>query len=99
MAVSVVLIIPLLYSPVIASTARIATGTWLRSTPDSATLAGSWPQPAAVQFTALAAAAPTATVSVMTASSSHHVPLSVRSLIHSARSAHSRPPVVDGAQL
>ena len=41
MAVSVVRIMPVLYSPLIASTARMATTAWLRSTPDSAILAGS----------------------------------------------------------
>ena len=52
MAVSVVRIMPVLYSPLIASTARMATTAWLRSMPDRATLAGSWPQPAAWQVTA-----------------------------------------------
>ena len=46
-AVSVVRIMPVLYSPLIASTARMATTAWLRSMPDRAILAGSWPQPAA----------------------------------------------------
>ena len=86
-AVSVVRIMPVLYSPLIASTARMATTAWLRSMPDRATLAGSCPQPAAWQLTAEAAPAPTAAVSAMTASSSHQVPASVRSLVHSARSA------------
>ncbi len=65
-AVSVVRIMPVLYSPLIASTARMATTAWLRSTPDRATLAGSCPQPAAWQLTAEAAPTPTAAVSAMT---------------------------------
>ena len=97
-AVSVVRIMPVLYSPLIASTARMATTAWLRSMPDRATLAGSCPQPAAWQLTAAAAPAPTAAVSAMTASSSHQVPASVRSLVHSARSAVANGPGTDSAR-
>ena len=62
-AVSVTRIMPVLYSPLIASTARMATTAWLRSMPLRLALAGSWPQPLAGQATAAAATLPTATVS------------------------------------
>ena len=44
-AASVVRIIPVLYSPLTTSTARMATTAWLRSTPVRLILAGSWAQP------------------------------------------------------
>src|SRR6266540_634139 len=75
-AARVTRIMPELYSPLIASTARMATTAWPNSMPVRLTLAGSWPQPAAGHVTAAAAAALRATVSAMTANSSQLVPAS-----------------------
>jgi hypothetical protein len=78
---------PVLYSPLIANTARMATTAWPRSIPVRLILAGSRSQLADGHVVAAAAAALTAMVSVMVPSSSQLVSDTVRSLVHSACSA------------
>src|SRR6266568_7975929 len=70
-AVNVRRAMPLLYSPLTASTARIATIAWPNATPVRLTFAGSWPQLRSAHVTAVEAATPSATVTATTASSSH----------------------------
>ena len=93
MADSVMRIMPVLYSLLIASTATMATTAWPRSIPVRLTLAGStWQTTPDGQLVPAAAAAPTATVSAIAASSSHPVLGMVRVLVHSACSARSGQP-------
>ena len=84
-AVSVLRIIPVVYSVLIASTATMATTAWPNSTPVRLSLAGSTGQAApAGHRVATVAAVLTATVNTMVAASSQVVPGAVRSLVHSA---------------
>ena len=80
---------PVLYSPLIASTAITATIAWPTWTPVRLSLAGSaWqPPPGSVRSWRPRGGALTAMVSAAAASSSQPVPASVRSLVHSACSA------------
>src|SRR5271166_2709211 len=81
-AVSVMRIMPVLYSPLIASTARMATTAWLNSIPVRLSLGVSTGQAVPVGHrTAAVAAALTATVSTMMAASSQAGPDTVRSLV------------------
>src|ERR1700727_2425882 len=84
MAVMVVRVMPVLYSPLMASTAMMATTAWPRSVPVRLILAGSTLHPPDGQVVAEVAAALTATVRRMGAASSQGVPGRVRSLVHSA---------------
>ena len=91
-AVSVMRIMPVLYSPLITSTARMATTAWPNSIPVRLSLAVSTGQAVpAGHRTAAVAAALTATVSATAPASSQAGPDTVRSLVHSACSASRRP--------
>ena len=91
MAVKVARIMPLLYSPLIAAVARMTTTAWLRYIPVRLIRAASRSQLAEGHLAAASAAAPRATVRVMTANSSQIVPGRVSRFVHSARSASRRP--------
>src|SRR5215472_14687287 len=91
-AASVTWIMPVLYSLPIASTARIATTAWPNWTPVRLSfvvstrqiiLGGQWVAPTAAALTAM--------VSATAPMTSQAGPDTVRSLVHSARSAHRRP--------
>src|ERR1700691_5360936 len=85
-AVSVTRIMPVLYSPLITSTASTATTAWPTSIPVRLTLVGSTAHPAPPPHLVTAAvAAPTATVSTHMAARTAMFMGSVRSLVHSAR--------------
>ncbi len=86
-AASVVRIMPLLYSPLMTSTARTATAAWPSWTPVRLILAGSWSQPPDGQVIEAAARTLSPTVSAAPASSSHPVLGMVRNFVHSACSA------------
>ena len=87
-AVSVMRIMPVLYSPLITSTARMATTAWPNSIPVRLSLGVSTGQAVPDgHLTAAVAAALTATVSTMVPASSQAGPDTVRSLVHSACSA------------
>jgi hypothetical protein len=88
-AVSVIRIMPLLYSPVIISTARTATAAWPGRIPVRLSLVVSWPHEPG-HFTTPAARALAPTVSAIVVSSSHPVLGTVRSLVHSACRASRR---------
>jgi len=89
---------PVLYSPLTASTARMATTAWPNWTPLRLSLVVSTGQAlSAGQVTAAVAAALTAAVSTTVAASSQAGPVTVRTLVHSACSA-SRRPAHQGAQ-
>src|SRR5271165_3835446 len=84
-AVSVVRIMPVLYSPLIASTARMATTAWPDSIPVRLSLVVSTGHAVPDgHLTAAVAAALTATVSTTVPASSQAGPDTVRSLVHSA---------------
>jgi len=87
-AASVVRIIPVPYSLLIVSTARIATTAWPNWTPVRLSLVGSTGQVSPCgQWVAPTAAALPAMVSATAARSSQAGPDTVRSLVHSACSA------------
>jgi hypothetical protein len=86
-AARVMRIMPVLYSPLIASTARMATTAWPRLIPVRLILVGSTVQPSDGQLMVAVAVVLTAAVRAMTASSSQIVPGAVRSFVHSACSA------------
>src|ERR1700730_6062889 len=100
MADSVMRIMPVLYSLLMASTATMATTAWPRSIPVRLTLAGStWQTTPDGQLVPAAAAAPTAAVSTIAASSSHPVLAMVRVLVHSACRASAGPVLAGTASL
>src|ERR1700689_1700645 len=85
-AANVTRIIPVPYSPLIASTATMAITAWPRYRPVRLILAGSSGQVPDGHLTPGAVAALTATVETIVATSSQPVPGRVRSFVHSARS-------------
>jgi hypothetical protein len=81
-AVSVAAIMPLLYSPLMTSTANTATAAWPSKMPVRLSLVVSSPHEAGY-FTTAVARAPAPTVSVNMVKSSHPVLGTVRSFVHS----------------